>query len=40
MALAVPTFYGVFSGVFAGRAIRLWKLALRQDRDLTGASAV
>lgn len=40
VALAVPTLYGVFTGVFAGRAIPLWKLALRQDRDLSAASAV
>ena len=38
-ATLVPTLYGVFSGVFAGRAIRLWKLALRQDRDLSAARA-
>ncbi|AMM23391.1 DUF6622 family protein [Variovorax sp. PAMC 28711] len=40
IAAVVPTLYGVFSGVFAGRAIRLWKLALRQDRDLSAARAV
>ncbi|HET7835310.1 hypothetical protein QTI17_26120 [Variovorax sp. J31P179] len=33
-ALAVPLMYGFFSGVFAGRALRLWKLALREDRAL------
>lgn len=38
-ALAVPTLYGVFSGIFTGRAIRLWKLALRQDRELGAAGA-
>ncbi len=38
VAAVVPTLYGVFTGVFAGRAIRLWKLALRQDRDLGAAS--
>lgn len=38
-AILVPTLYGVFSGVFAGRGLRLWKLALRQDRQLSAASA-
>ena len=28
-SLAIGTLYGVFSGIFAGRAIRLWRLALR-----------
>ena len=31
-ALAVSALYGAFSGVFAGRAARLWRLALAQDR--------
>ena len=38
-AVVVPTLYGVFSGVFTGRALRLWKLALRQDRELGATSA-
>ena len=29
--------YGLFSGVFAGRALRLWKLAMREDRVLYNA---
>jgi hypothetical protein len=29
-ALLVCTLHGAFSGVFAGRAVRLWRLALRQ----------
>jgi hypothetical protein len=33
-ALAVPLMYGFFSGVFTGRAVRLWKLAMREDRAL------
>ncbi len=36
-ALAVPVLYGVFSGVFAGRAVRLWKLAIREDRRAASA---
>ena len=28
-ALAVSTLYGAFAGVFLGRSLRLWKLALR-----------
>ena len=31
-ALAVSALYGAFSGVFAGGAARLWRLALAQDR--------
>ncbi len=38
-AIAVPALYGVFSGIFAGRGIRLWKFAIRQDRVLTGTTA-
>jgi hypothetical protein len=36
-ALAVPLMYGLFSGIFAGRALRLWKLAMREDRMLYNA---
>lgn len=36
-ALAIALLYGVFSGVFAGRAVRLWKLAIREDRVAAGA---
>lgn len=36
-AIAIPVLYGVFSGVFAGRALRLWKLAIREDRVAAGA---
>ncbi|WP_213959676.1 DUF6622 family protein [Variovorax sp. dw_954] len=38
-ALALGTLYGAFSGIFAGRAIRLWKLAIRHDRALAGEQA-
>ena len=31
-ALALSALYGAFSGVFAARAARLWRLALAQDR--------
>jgi len=31
-ALTVSALYGAFSGVFAARAARLWRLALAQDR--------
>lgn len=37
LALAIPVLYGVFSGVFAGRALRLWKLAIREDRVAASA---
>ncbi len=37
-ALAASALYGAFSGVFAARAARLWRLALAQDRlQLAGA---
>jgi len=32
-SLAIGTLYGVFSGIFAGRAIRLIRLALRPAAD-------
>lgn len=38
-ALVVCTLYGAFSGIFAGRALRLWKLALQADRGATLTSA-
>ena len=31
-ALGLSALYGAFSGVFAARAARLWRLALAQDR--------
>jgi len=31
-AVGVPVLYGAFSGIFTGRALRLWKLAIRQER--------
>ena len=30
-AIGVPVIYGAFSGIFVGRGVRLWKLALRQS---------
>ena len=33
-ALAVGTVYGAFSGIFAARAARLWRLALQSERAL------
>ena len=33
-ALAIGTLYGAFSGIFAGRTLRLWKLAMRRDRAI------
>jgi len=38
-AVAVCTLYGAFSGVFAGRALRLWRLARRQDGAAGGLPA-
>ena len=33
-ALPISTLYGAFSGVFAARAARLWRLAMAQERQL------
>lgn len=38
-ALSIGTLYGAFSGIFAARALRLWKLALRQDAGLGNGQA-
>ena len=38
-AVAVPMLYGAFSGIFAARAVRLWKLAIRTDAMAAGARA-
>ncbi|RZL63034.1 MAG: hypothetical protein EOP81_14230 [Variovorax sp.] len=35
--VAIGTLYGAFSGIFAARALRLWKLALRPAADLRAA---
>jgi hypothetical protein len=37
LAVIVPSLYGAFSGIFAGRAARLWKMALREDRAISAA---
>ncbi len=37
-ALAVSTLYGVFSGIFAARAARLWRLAMAQQRQPVAAA--
>ncbi|MGJ7611692.1 MULTISPECIES: DUF6622 family protein [unclassified Variovorax] len=31
LGIVVPVIYGAFSGVFAARAVRLWRLAIRTD---------
>lgn len=36
-ALGIASGYGAFSGVFLGRAARLWRLAMAQDRLQTAA---
>ena len=38
-AVAVPMLYGAFSGIFAARAVRLWKLAIRTDAMAVAARA-
>lgn len=37
-ALGIGTLYGAFSGIFAARALRLWKLAIREDREALPAA--
>ena len=40
LALVASTLYGAFSGVFAARAARLWRLALQRERTgLTSGSS-
>jgi len=31
-AVGISALYGVFTGIFTGRAIRLWRLAIQADR--------
>jgi hypothetical protein len=38
-SVAIPMLYGAFSGIFAARAVRLWKLAIRTDAVAVGARA-
>ena len=38
-AAAIPMLYGAFSGIFAARAVRLWKLAIRTDAMAVQARA-
>jgi preprotein translocase subunit SecF len=37
--LVFGALYGIFSGVFAARAIRLWRLALQHERDASALTA-
>ena len=36
LAMAIGTLYGAFSGVFMGRGVRLWRLAMREDAQRQG----
>lgn len=38
-ALPVAALYGAFSGIFAARALRMWRLAIRDDRAIAGIGA-
>ena len=38
-AVLLPMLYGAFTGVFAARAVRLWKLAIATDSVAAGARA-
>jgi len=38
-AIAIPVLYGAFSGIFAARAVRLWRLAIATDDMAAGARA-
>jgi len=33
--IGISALYGAFTGIFAGRAIRLWRLAIHADRTAT-----
>jgi len=37
LAMGIGTLYGAFTGIFVARALRLWKLAIRQDRAVLGS---
>ena len=37
-AMPIAALYGVFSGLFAGRAVRLWRLALRPEARVPAAA--
>ena len=39
-AIAIGALYGAFSGIFAARALRLWKLAIRRDTALVDPQRV
>ncbi len=39
VAIGIGTLYGAFSGVFMGRGIRLWRLAMRDDAQQQGGAA-
>ena len=38
-AIGLPVLYGAFSGIFAARAVRLWRLAIATDAVATGVRA-
>ena len=38
VAVGISALYGAFTGVFVGRAARLWKLAIRTDRGMASAA--
>ena len=37
VAVGISALYGAFTGIFVGRAARLWKLAIRTDRGVASA---
>ena len=37
-SIIVSALYGVFTGIFAGRAVRLWRLAIQGDREAAFAA--
>jgi hypothetical protein len=37
-AIAIGTLYGAFTGIFAARSMRLWRLAVRDDAARLGAA--
>jgi hypothetical protein len=38
VAVGISAVYGTFTGIFVGRAARLWKLAIRTDRGVASAA--
>ncbi len=40
VAMGIGTLYGAFSGIFMGRGVRLWRLAMREDAQQQSGATV